>query len=258
MQNNTIFGDCQPHYLIVLNKVDSTNDYLKQLLSNFKPLPPLTAIMAKMQTDGRGQRGTSWITVPGENLTVSIYIKSKSLHVSQQFLLTAMVSLAVCNTIIRYVPGKKVSIKWPNDIFIDNKKVCGILIENKISGNKVISSVIGIGLNVYQTSFSEELQRKATSLKAAGTNGSLSLVGIVREIQEHLRIYEQFLAGEKSEELLKEYNERLFQKDEISSYVLKRNLIQGRIIEVEEDGFLKILVDGELLKCDLKDIVYQL
>lgn len=258
MQNNTIFGYYQPYHLIVLNKVASTNDYLKQLLSNFKPLPPWTAIMAKMQTEGRGQRGTSWITEPGQNLTASIYVELENIGVSRQFLLTAMASLAVCDTVRSYVPDKKVCIKWPNDIYIDSQKVCGILIENKISGNKLIASIIGIGLNIAQTDFLGDLRQKATSLKMAGAADDLSLVEVLRRIQEGLKMYERLLIGEQQEELLRTYNDRLFQKDEICAYQLKGNVVRGWIRGVGEDGLLEIFVDGEVVKCDLKDIVYQL
>ncbi|NGF55494.1 biotin--[acetyl-CoA-carboxylase] ligase [Parapedobacter sp. SGR-10] len=258
MQNNTIFGYYQPYHLIVLNKVASTNDYLKQLLSNFKPLPSWTAIMAKMQTEGRGQRGTSWVTKPGQNLTASIYVKLENIDVSRQFLLTAMASLAVCDTVRSYIPDKKVCIKWPNDIYIDSQKVCGILIENKISGNKLIASIMGIGLNVAQTDFHEELCQKATSLKLAGATDDLSLVEVLHRIRARLKMYEWFLVGEQQEELLREYNDRLFQRDEICTYQLKGDIVQGWIRGVEEDGLLQIFVDGEMIKCDLKEIAYRL
>jgi len=257
LQNNTIFGHYKPLHTIVLNKTTSTNDYLKHLLSNFKPLPEFTAIMAKMQTHGRGQRGSSWITEPGQNLTASVYLKLNKLDTSKQFLLTATSSLALYDTIRHYV-NKNVAIKWPNDIFIDNKKVCGLLIENKISGSQLTTATIGIGLNINQIVFPEDIKEKATSLRLAGLEGSISFIEIIQTIQRYLYHYHQLLTRGSHDELLKQYNERLFQKDEIKIYRTKDQPFYGKIIGVEEDGLLQIIVDGQLTKYDLKDITYQL
>jgi BirA family biotin operon repressor/biotin-[acetyl-CoA-carboxylase] ligase len=101
LQNNTFFGDLLRRHIIVLNRATSTNDYLKQLLANFTPLPEYTAIMAKAQTEGRGQRGTKWLSLPQQNLTVSFYLKPHDLPLSKQFFLTVIGSLAVRDTLKR-------------------------------------------------------------------------------------------------------------------------------------------------------------
>jgi len=257
LQNNTIFGHYQPYPIIVLNKVTSTNDYLKELLSNFTPLPQCTAIMAKMQTAGRGQRGTSWATVAGQNLTSSIYLQPANLALSQQFMLTVISSLALYDVVSSYVP-KQVFIKWPNDIYIERKKVCGILIENKIAGNTLTSSIIGTGLNVNQTDFAEDLKEKATSLRLAGAQQQIPLLDILQNIQSRLAGYQQLLEQGKSRELLALYNEKLFQKNETRPYQVKNSLCDGKIVGVGHDGLLQMLIDGNLFKYDLKDVVYQL
>ena len=257
MQNNTIFGHYLSRYIIVLNKTTSTNDYLKNLMTNFKPLPQLTAIMAKTQTQGRGQRGSLWIAEPGQNLTVSVYLELHKLDISKHFFLTVISSLALHDTIRHYV-NKNISIKWPNDIFIDKKKICGLLIESKVSGYNLTSAIIGIGLNVYQTMFPEDIQHKTTSFRQNGLQGKLSFTEIIQTIQRHLHHYHTLLLQDRHSELLKQYNDKLFQKDETATYLAGNRRFTGKIVSVDKDGLLHMMVNGQCTKFDLKEIAYQL
>lgn len=257
MQNNTFFGELTPRHIIVLNKTTSTNDYLKQLLANFTPLPEYTAIMAKTQTNGRGQRGTSWLSEPNQNLTVSLYLKPQQLPVSKQFFLTVIGSLALHDTLCHYT-DRKISIKWPNDIYIDNRKICGLLFENKISGQILSNCVLGIGLNVLQTTFPEDLQQKTISLQQIAPHQSFSFIEAIQHIQRHLCRYNNLLTEGHHEQLIKRYNDCLFQKDEMKTYTVKNQPFEGKIVGVGEDGLLCLWRDGEVVKYDLKDIVYQL
>ncbi|MFO7978067.1 MAG: biotin--[acetyl-CoA-carboxylase] ligase [Bacteroidales bacterium] len=137
---------------IVLSQTDSTNMEAFRLLERGQ-LEEGTLVITREQTAGRGQGNTSWESEPGSNLTFSVILKPSFLEVSRQFLLTKVISLAVKEVIERRVAPHRVSIKWPNDIYIGNGKVCGMLIENRIMGSQFQVCVAGIGINVNQRVF---------------------------------------------------------------------------------------------------------
>lgn len=109
------------------------------------------------QTAGRGQRGNSWEAAPGENLTFSLLLRPHRLDAVRQFELSMIVSLAIVESLdsifAEYGSDLKAKVKWPNDIYVGDKKICGILIENKLSGSAIERAIVGIGLNVNQTIF---------------------------------------------------------------------------------------------------------
>ncbi len=145
------------HDIIWLDKADSTNSEARRRVSD---LDNLSVISAIEQTAGRGQRGNSWASERGENLTFSILMKfsDKLPHQIQaydQFAISQMNALAILDFLSSY--GIEAKIKWPNDIYVGNRKICGTLIENSISGQWLSWSIIGNGINVNQTAFPENL-----------------------------------------------------------------------------------------------------
>ena len=140
------------HDIIWLESVDSTNDEAKRHISDIDNLSVLSALE---QTAGRGQRGNSWTSAPGENLMFSIVLKSPALMAEDHFALNEITALSVADFLSTY--GIKAQIKWPNDIYVDEKKICGILIENSFRGKSISSSIIGIGLNINQRNFNVNL-----------------------------------------------------------------------------------------------------
>ncbi|MCZ2443632.1 MAG: biotin--[acetyl-CoA-carboxylase] ligase [Flavobacteriales bacterium] len=145
---------------IELEETDSTNAYLSQLIRD-RPIAEGTVVVAHHQTSGRGQKGTQWYSTPNESLTFSLYLKPYFLPIDKQFLLNIAICNGISTCLKQYI--SHVKIKWPNDIFIDNKKCGGVLIENTISNGKLASSVIGLGLNLNQKTFPENLPH-ATSI----------------------------------------------------------------------------------------------
>ena len=141
--------------------MESTNQYALDLLSKSKPSEG-TVISTVNQTAGRGQMGNSWESNPGENLTLSIIFYPHFLHPERQFKLNKAISLGVLEGLEPFVP-QGAWIKWPNDIYADDKKLAGILIQNALSGQRIQSSVAGIGINVNQLYF--QLNPSATSLR---------------------------------------------------------------------------------------------
>ena len=138
--------------VIKLDAIDSTNEFLKGLSSR-QDLENFTIVTANRQTKGKGQMGAIWASEAGKNLTISILVKDFINNINQIFDLNILVSVSVIE-VLESLNIPNLSIKWPNDIMSDNKKIGGILIENSIKSDGSINSVVGLGLNVNQTNFS--------------------------------------------------------------------------------------------------------
>lgn len=236
--------------LIKLNATDSTNAYLKELLLT-GILVDFTVVMAHEQLKGRGQMGTSWVSEPGKNLTFSVLNKSVGLEVGAQFLLNMAVSLAIYNTLFKLqVPDLK--IKWPNDIMSGHSKICGILIENILSGQQIQASIIGIGLNVNQLVFPNLPNVSSLKLLLGKT---LPLEELLHKIVDNLKA----LLKEKINDenyLFSHYEELLFRKDKPSTFKNKEGeMFMGFIKGVTKGGKLLILLEDDILQeFDLKEV----
>jgi len=165
-------------HIIELDSIDSTNNYLSKL-NNTTKLSNGTVILAYNQTNGRGQRGNTWSTIPHQNLTFSLFYTPDDLKIDHVFL----ISMATANAIHQYLASKQLqsTIKWPNDILVDKKKIAGILIENTIQQTNIHSSIIGIGLNINQTEFEEGI--KATSLLIEKEESSIIRIELLQLLE---------------------------------------------------------------------------
>jgi BirA family biotin operon repressor/biotin-[acetyl-CoA-carboxylase] ligase len=139
---------------IVYKVTDSTNTRMKELLQSSNPLEG-TIISAEFQNSGRGQRGANWESEPGQNILLSILYYPRFLRANEQVSLSQAIALGVLNFVRCFIEERIVKIKWPNDIYVDDKKIAGILIENVIEGNTIKSSIIGVGVNINQKSLLE-------------------------------------------------------------------------------------------------------
>ena len=165
---NTLFVG---QHLLRLDEVNSTNQHALDLIREVG-VPEGAVVIAESQLNGRGQRGNTWNSEPGKNLTASFIFKPLFLEADDYFYLTKITTLAITK-ILKEKLTERVSIKWPNDIYVEDKKIGGILIENQLKGSRIGVSVIGIGLNINQLDFGE-LSDKATSLKIeSGTHHSI-------------------------------------------------------------------------------------
>ena len=140
------------HDIIWLDKVDSTNEYARK---HIESLDNLSVVVAEEQFSGKGQRENQWHSEPGRNLTFSIVLKHPSIAASVQSIISDITAGSIVELLENH--GIKAWIKPPNDIWVDKKKICGILIEHSLRGNRISWSIIGIGLNVNQTSFPDRL-----------------------------------------------------------------------------------------------------
>jgi len=253
LQNNTFLTLFVGHNLVKLQKVDSTNTYLKNLLSNSKPLMDGTVIMAEQQFAGRGQKDNIWESESGKNLTFSIYLKSSFLTVEHQFDLNKAISLGIRDC-LKEILGENCRIKWPNDLYYHNKKIGGILIENVIKGHHLKESIIGIGLNVNQIEFNNELAQASSIAKVLNQNYSLE--ELLTQICKYIECrYLQLKAG-NIEILAIDYQNSLYQINEFHDYKIDEKIVSGKIIGVTTSGKLALEIEEQIKEFDLKTIKF--
>lgn len=258
LQNNTFSGETLRQKLIVLDEIGSTNDYLKTQTTNFTPLPEWSAIMAKHQNQGRGQRGNTWLVEPGKNLTFSFLIYPEFLKLKNQFSLSVWVSLSLVEWLENL--GIRAQIKWPNDIMISGKKVAGFLIENSSRGETLRQSIIGIGLNINQTKFPQDLSSRVTSvaLSTGKTQNELQemCLSLLSHLQQNFTTFKEQM--ESSGELLRAYNKRLYRRGIWAPFrSIADGDLEGRIESVNADGDLSLRHrNGAISQYRFKEIQY--
>lgn len=160
---------------INIRETASTNTYLARMAAM---LPSGTVIYTHHQSAGRGQRGNSWEAEPGKNLTFSLLMKNPAVAPAAQFYISEAVSLAIVYFLSQYVPD--ITVKWPNDIYYRDSKICGILIEHSLCGNSINHTIAGIGININQTEFLSDAPNPI-SLKLI-TGNDVGLDGALRDV----------------------------------------------------------------------------
>jgi BirA family biotin operon repressor/biotin-[acetyl-CoA-carboxylase] ligase len=224
--------------LIELEFTDSTNNYAMQLVNDDKAHPG-TTVIARSQGDGKGQRGRKWTDTPGESLLMSVVVAPKQ-PLTEQFVFSASVAVAIANVLQKMVGDNPVTIKWPNDIIINDKKAGGILIENVLRGSNWTHSVIGFGLNVNQTGFPDELSN-ATSLQIA-TGKNFEINALARQIGEH--ILASSLFPKSAQRIMENYNELLYRKGMMQHFEDSGTMREAKIICVNADGAIELRFAG--------------
>ncbi|WAC41484.1 biotin--[acetyl-CoA-carboxylase] ligase [Pedobacter sp. SL55] len=255
MQNNTFSTLFVGQNLIKLSAVDSTNNYLKNLTSNSEPLPEGTVIMAEHQFAGRGQLGNVWYAEPGKNLTFSLLLRPSFIAIEQQFVLNMLVSVALNEVLLKYLPNG-LSVKWPNDIFLDDKKIGGILIENVIVGRVIKQSIIGIGLNINQSVFDGELKDRTVSI-AQILQQDVNLMALLAEICTQIeQLYLKLRAG-RSTSLRDLYVSKLYRLNKLARYSHNGQIFEGKIEGISAAGLLQIKpIDGATVEFGFKEVAF--
>jgi BirA family biotin operon repressor/biotin-[acetyl-CoA-carboxylase] ligase len=230
---NTLFiGKVLLHF----EELDSTNTYALNLLSKNKPSEG-TVITAHNQSNGRGQIGRNWQSEPRKNLTISLILYPKFLPARQQFLLNQAIALGISDYLQHHF--KDVQIKWPNDIYIGDRKICGILIQNILSGSSIQASVVGIGLNVNQTSFASDLPNPTSMAKVLKKIFNLDVQ--LAKLCECLEIRYLQLRSDNIALIQRDYLERLYRFQETALYKYPDGkLFSGQIVGVTDTGKLRI------------------
>lgn len=241
--------------IIKLNAIDSTNSYLINL-SKKEGLEDPTLVLAKSQKKGRGQLGSNWQSTIHQSLTFSVFKRFRNLPARRMSTITFAVSIAV-DRVLKKLLIPNTSIKWPNDIMSYSKKIAGILIENQVKKGKIISSVIGLGLNVNEEYF-EDLPHATSILLSTGRKHNLDEVFLL--ISEAILIELDKIENSDFQNLKTTYEDSLFRKDKVSVFEDNFGIrFNGIIKGVTETGEIIIENEQKILKeYNLKEIKYLL
>ena len=225
-----------------IDAIDSTNLELKR--KYHKGLAKHGDVLwALDQVKGKGQRDSQWVSEPNKNLTFSIFLSQEKLMLRSVFVLNCWVALAVKNSLTSLnIPS--VSIKWPNDILSENKKLCGILIENLYQGEKHIASIVGIGLNVNQINFFDLTKASSMQLSAG------RMFDLEKVLQEILYQLSHYLETKMSPlDSLEAFNKALYGLGEERTFLENDKPFQATVEEVNAQGELVLKTAQNQLRC---------
>ncbi|WP_455587314.1 biotin--[acetyl-CoA-carboxylase] ligase [Bacteroides sp.] len=225
-----------PVPLIRVEETDSTNRYLSDLCHK-RCVGELTTVSAHYQTSGKGQRGNSWESEAGKNLMFSLVLYPSFLEARRQFILSQLISLSIKEELDTYTPD--ISIKWPNDIYWKDKKICGILIENDLTGTRIGRSIAGIGININQEKFLSPAPNPVSLKQITGQSYDCSL--LLERIMTRVREYYTLLQTNEADAVTNisdRYARSLFRKEGFHPYVDDNGEFLARLVCVEPDGRL--------------------
>jgi BirA family biotin operon repressor/biotin-[acetyl-CoA-carboxylase] ligase len=251
MNNEEISG----FRIIRLKEVESTNSFVRLCLEKGEDLRHGTIVLTENQTAGKGTGSNSWHSEAGKNLILSILLKPERLSPEKQFILNKAMALAVSDFVEALLPAYKIRIKWPNDIYIEDKKVAGILISNTIKGDKLDDVIVGIGININQENFPGEIPNPASLSMFSDTKLNLNdcLKFLCRFLNHR---YEEIICGE-IQKITDEYNSKLYRLNEIHGFIKEGESFTAEITGVSEYGQLQLKSSkGEDLLFGFKEVEY--
>ena len=224
---------------IILNSIDSTNNHAIDAVRSGTAQDG-TVYFAMEQTKGKGQRGKTWNSIKGENLVLSTIQSNKGLKIENQFMLSCATSLACVDLLSKYA-GDEFRIKWPNDLYWRDRKAGGMLIENIIKGSSWEKAIIGIGININQTSF-PEMSNHPVSLKQI-SGKTFDPVELAKELCTLLEQRLSMLEKQKFDELLSAYNNILYKHEAMTRFRKDNEIVEAVIKGVNENGQLMLMKD---------------
>ncbi|MCS6822828.1 MAG: biotin--[acetyl-CoA-carboxylase] ligase [Cytophagaceae bacterium] len=240
-----------PNKLIYLPSCHSTNDVAASLLT--EGCEEGTIVITDFQTHGKGQRGNRWESEPGANLLLSIVLKPTFLSVNDQFYLNMMASLAIAAVVDEYTcHAYEVMLKWPNDVYANNHKISGILIQNTIRDKCITSSILGIGLNVNQVEFTVPKATSFANLIGAHTPLNSLLDSLLYEIENQ---YEKLKSPQKSE-LKEEYIKKLYGLHDKRMYRAYGQVFQAMITGIDRFGRLELTTESGVSYFGFKEVEF--
>lgn len=215
------------------------------LIAKSKPIEG-TVISTDFQSAGRGQRNNIWQSSKADNLLFTIILYPAFLKVRHQFYLSMLISNAIIGAIEKMFKLEKLSVKWPNDIYIQDKKLGGVLIQNNLKGDRIASSVIGVGLNVNQTIFDPELPNPVSLSLLLKQNIDRKI--LMKQIFSEMDSRYLSLKLGHFKKLKSTYEERLYNRGELSRFSAGGVVHEGVILGVEEDGRILVNIEGKVKK----------
>ncbi len=224
-------------YLRTYESIDSTNQEAGRLLAAGEAFDGLT-LLAWSQTLGKGQYGRQWMAEPGKHLAMTVILLPDAIHANTLPQVSMRISLGIIRALHELIPGITAKIKWPNDIYVHNQKLAGILIENALQGNRIQHCIAGIGINVNETLFSLEA-RNAISLHHL-TGKTYDLVQVCQVLRQH--IIEMFYRVDI--DWKEEYDNFIFRKGEKCYFNIGSEIVIATIDGVDMEGKL-LLKDAQ-------------
>jgi len=241
-----------------VSEVDSTNAELIRRLQK-QTLNEGFLLQAGFQTGGKGQGGTVWESEKGKNLLFSFMLRPKFLDITKQFYITIITSLALVDAVKNLVFDDTVKIKWPNDIYVGDKKIAGVLIENAIQGNQFEWVVVGIGLNVNQKRFQSDAPNPTSLIHFEEVEFSEMDIPLEKVLSlfetQFARRYAQLQSGD-FEGLKYDYLASLYRYKEWRNYRSNNQEFRGRILGIDEYGFLRMETPNGERSFDIKEVEY--
>lgn len=237
-----------------LEELDSTNNVLWELSEKVQ-LTDFHTISTDYQWSGRGQDTNIWFSSKGQNILLSTLVLPDFLNASDAFQISRWVSLSILD-FLKDHRIKDAKIKWPNDIYVGNKKIAGILIQNAISGHQLSKSLVGIGFNINEKDFPKELPNPVSLYQLVQQD-----FHILEESDHLIRILQRNyrLLKNTPQKVIKKYHQKLYQLEEWAQYQIKSETIEAKIKGVDEFGRLKLENRrGEISQYDLKEIKFVL
>ena len=241
---------------IFIPETCSTNIFLAKMAEDKRlegsKLEDFTVIYSDYQTAGKGLSENQWHSNPKENILTSLYF-TPAISPQKQFYFNVFFSLSVKKMLDRYLDVVK--IKWPNDIYINDKKIAGILIEHTIQGDSLMQSIAGVGINLNQTQFSPSIPNP-TSLKLE-TGYQYGRISLIKELAvKAVPYYEKLLNGDYKN-LLNDYYRYLYRFNEYHYYMIKKEKAEARIVGTDEYGHLLLeKKNGVRCHCGYKEVEY--
>jgi len=241
---------------IYFTEMPSTNVHAAELVKNSLP-PEGSVIYTGFQSSGKGQAGNKWESEKDKNLLLTVILYPSMIEAGEQFIISMVISLGILDFFRKYLPASACTIKWPNDIYVNDDKIAGILIENSIIGNEIEHTVAGIGLNINQKKF----------LSDAPNPVSLGiLTGIEYDINDCRKVlladldrrYRQLLSGAR-ENIRNDYISMLYRYNEWHDFKFAEEIIRGRIVTINSYGQLQIEDrEGKIKSFSLKEVEFML
>lgn len=224
--------------VLYFDTIDSTNTKAQELAE--KGYPSGTLVVADKQESGKGRRGRSWVSPSGTGIFMTLMLKP-DINPNNASMLTLVAALAVAKAITS-VTGEEALIKWPNDIVVNSKKVCGILTEMNAQFDYINNIVVGIGINVHNESFPEEISQMASSLMIEAGGKRFHRAQIIAETMSYFeQYYDTFLKTQDLSALVREYDELLVNRNKSVRVLDPKEPFDGKAMGITPKG--ELIVD---------------
>jgi BirA family biotin operon repressor/biotin-[acetyl-CoA-carboxylase] ligase len=243
-----IIGSAHYYY----ENLPSTNSYAASLLRD-KNMPEGSIIYTNYQSAGRGQAGNKWESEENKNLLISIILYPTTINPANQFQLSMMISLGICDFLHRYTEA--IAIKWPNDIYVNDDKIAGILIENSIMGDIIEHSIAGIGININQVKFLSDAPNPVSLVNLTGVQYDLHTC--LSQLTSDLDKRYKYLISGDSEKIKGDYISLLYRHNQWCKFRDVNGMFNGCISDVSNSGRLRIrLQNGTVNEYSFNEIEF--